>query len=454
MFKKIIRLFIKKKPSELSVEQAHIIPRAKHNISRSAFSDNSLKVLSRLHKAGYSAYLVGGSIRDLVLGKPPKDFDIATNAHPEDVKKLFSNCLLIGKRFRLAHIRFGRDIIEVATFRSGELSNEQFQDSHGMILRDNMYGTIEQDVMRRDFTLNALYYNIADFSLVDYVNGLQDIQNHVIRMIGDPVTRYKEDPVRMLRAIRFAAKLDFTIAHETAEPIKELAVLLTKISPSRLFEEYMKLFLLGAAVKTYNYLLEYDLLKYLFSSLLAPQDDFDNKFIYMALENTDQRIREDKPLSPAFLLSVFLLPWILREVKIKTSLGVHKESIAWNHAIDCALQAQQSSVAIPRKIIISIREILDLQYKLDVNRSVKKIAWVMEHPRFRAAYDIILLRAQAGDSFAATLEAWWTKYLAVDEEEQLEMLKDLKKKAGRKSKSRFRKSTKGKPNSLKASNDN
>ena len=435
MFNKIIRLFRKKKPASRDGSTALIIPRAKHKVSRSDFSEGSLKVLNRLHKAGYSAYLVGGSIRDLVLGRVPKDFDIATNAHPEEVKKLFSNCILIGKRFRLAHVRFGRDIIEVATFRSGAQDGGQFQDQHGMILRDNLYGTLEQDVMRRDFTINALYYNIADFSLVDYVDGLQDVKSGIIRMIGDPVTRYKEDPVRMLRAIRFAAKLDFVLAPATAQPIKELAYLLGKISPSRLFEEYLKLFLLGAALKTYAYLLEYDLLQYLFPQLLIHSDEFSKKFIHIALQNTDSRILEGKSLSPAFLLVVFLLPDILKDVKAALHKGV-KDTIAWMIAIESCLNSQQSSVSVPRKFVLTMREVLELQYKLDTNRTLKKVATIFEHPRYRAAYDIILLRAEAGDHAAELLATWWTTYTTASEEQRLVMLKECRKILPKKYKSK------------------
>jgi len=255
-----------------------------------------------------------------------------------------------------------------------------------------------------------------------------------IRIIGDPVTRYKEDPVRMLRAIRFAAKLDFSIEPSTAGPIKELAHLLKKIPPSRLFEEYMKLFLLGSAVKTYEYLTDYGLLSYLFSNLIAPQDDFDNKFIHIALANTDCRVINDQGLSPAFLISVFLIPQLLKLVKQAIEQEEFtSESSCWMLSIEAVLNIQQATIAIPRKFSGTIRDILELQYKLDFNRTPKKIIGVFEHIKFRAAYDMLLLRGQAGDEEAEELAQWWTTYMGLEPEQRLEILKDVKKKATRKS---------------------
>src|SRR5690606_33324797 len=243
-----------------------IIPRAEHPISRANISSNALKVLYRLKNAGYSAFIVGGGVRDLLLGRHPKDFDVVTDALPEEVDRLFRNCRLIGRRFRLAHVRFGRDVVEVATFRAtgnGE-DDARLHDETGRILRDNVYGTIDEDVWRRDFTVNALYYNIADFTLWDYTTGLEDIKSRTLRLIGDPETRYREDPVRMLRAVRLAAKLDFTIAPGTAEPIPRLAPLLADVPPARLFDEVLKLFQSGHAVRSFDLLREHGLFGYLF----------------------------------------------------------------------------------------------------------------------------------------------------------------------------------------------
>ena len=241
------------------------ISRNEHNISRKNISENALKVLYRLNKQGYEAYLVGGCIRDLLLGKKPKDFDIATNATPEQIQKVFRNCRLIGRRFRLAHIMFGKEIIEVATFRGdhdgqSEQTNISKRSQSGMLLRDNVYGTIEQDAIRRDFTMNALYYNVKDFTIRDYCGGLNDLKNGIIRLIGDPQTRYREDPVRMLRTIRFAAKLNMKIDQATADPIKTLAPLLKNIPSARLFDESLKLLQSGHGYNTYILLKQYQLL--------------------------------------------------------------------------------------------------------------------------------------------------------------------------------------------------
>ena len=253
--------------------QPTIVSRGEHNISRANISPSALKVLYRLRDSGYQAFLVGGAVRDLLLGLHPKDFDIATNAHPEDVRRIFRNCRLIGRRFHLAHVRFGHEIIEVATFRAAhtevdedhgvdEVSHRKIDDS-GRILRDNLYGTIEEDVWRRDFTANALYYNIEDFSIWDYVDGVPDANDRVLRMIGDPETRYREDPVRMLRAARFAAKLDFTLHPGTEAPIHRLAYMLDAMPSARLFDETLKMMLAGHAAHSFEWLIRLDLLPHL-----------------------------------------------------------------------------------------------------------------------------------------------------------------------------------------------
>jgi len=297
-----------------------IIPRSEHNISRQFISDNALKVLNRLNKQGYEAYLVGGCVRDLLLGLAPKDFDITTNATPEQVQKSFRNCRLVGRRFRLAHIIFGKEIIEVATFRGGheehidKSSSQTISDNmskrsqDGMLLRDNVYGTIEQDAMRRDFTINSLYYDVKDFSIRDYCNGVEDLKKGIIRLIGDPTTRYQEDPVRMLRAVRFAAKLDMTIEHRTAEPIKRLAPLLSNIPSPRLFDESLKLLQAGFGYQTYLLLRKYNLFTYLLPAIarFMPNDKEIVKgtlshvelMIEQTLKNTDYRIINNQRINP------------------------------------------------------------------------------------------------------------------------------------------------------------
>ena len=299
-----------------------IIPRSEHHISRADISENALKVLYRLKKSGFAAFLVGGGVRDLLLGGHPKDFDLVTDAHPEEVRRLFRNCRLIGRRFRLAHVHFGREIIEVATFRAAADGGDHTDRSHshsGRILRDNVYGTIDEDIWRRDFTVNALYYNIADFSVWDYTSGLSDLRDRKLRLIGDPMTRYREDPVRMLRAMRFAAKLDFDLADETAGPIGELGDHLSDVPAARLFDEVLKLFQAGQALKSFELLLEFDLLRYLFpatdAALKADDGGAAARLIRAGLANTDERIAQDKSITPMFLYAVLLWPAIKRSAE-------------------------------------------------------------------------------------------------------------------------------------------
>ena len=290
----------------------HIIARSGHTISRANISESALKVLYRLKSSGFEAFLVGGGVRDLLLGREPKDFDIATDAHPEKVAGLFRNSRIIGRRFKLVHVRFGREIIEVATFRS-EHEEGDFNENHaadGMIISDNVYGTLEQDAWRRDFTVNSLYYNINDFSVVDYTTGMADLESGVLRVIGDAEQRYIEDPVRMLRAIRFAAKLGFRIHVDSEQPLTELGERLESVPPARLFDEILKLFLSGNAVGTYELLRHYNLFRYLFPMTDACLEEEENSFphtmVLRGLENTDARIAVDKPVTPAFLFAVLL----------------------------------------------------------------------------------------------------------------------------------------------------
>jgi len=300
-----------------------IIPRDQHSISRKEISENALKVLYRLNKAGYEAYLVGGGVRDLLLGRKPKDFDITTNATPEQMRKLFRNCRLVGRRFRLAHVMFGPEIIEVATFRGHHSGHEaddavatpqapvaSLQAHNGMLLRDNIFGSIEEDAQRRDFTINSLYYNVADFTVRDYTGGMRDLQDGIIRLIGDPETRYREDPVRMLRAVRFAAKLNMTVDGATAEPIPRLASLLHDIPAARLFEESLKLLQAGYGEPTYRLLCEYQLFQPMFPlisrNFTELGDSHMERMVTQVLKNTDQRIHSDMRVNPAFLFSAML----------------------------------------------------------------------------------------------------------------------------------------------------
>lgn len=366
---------------------------------------------------------MGGCLRDILLNQKPKDFDIVTNASPENIKKLFRNCLLIGRRFRLAHIRFGREILEVSTFRA-QSKKKSFKHrkiaTHGMLLRDNVYGTIEEDVWRRDFTMNALYYNIADFSLVDYCGGLADIQNKIVRIIGEPRLRYQEDPVRLLRAIRFAGKLDFQLDAATAEPIQELAPLLRHVPPARLFEEVLKLFHHGQALKNYQLLQQYHLINELFPR--PEQDEFDDtadRLLELACKNTDKRIQQGKTVSPAFLFAVFLWPTV--QTKAQQLIAQHTPTfIAYQHAVSYALSKQQKLITIPRRYSTTIREIWDLQHRL-LQRRPFMLHRLMNHPRFRAAYDFLLLRAKMKE-IDVEIAHWWTRFLEADDDTRKQLI--------------------------------
>lgn len=403
-----------------------IIPRAEHIITRNAISSNALKVLYRLHNEGFSAFLVGGCVRDLLLGGRPKDFDVATDASPEEVRKLFRNSRIIGRRFRLVHVVFGPDTIEVATFRTHHDNAEahEGQKSHqGMILRDNVYGSIEDDVWRRDFSINALYYNIADFSVIDYTGGMQDLQQRMIKMIGQPEQRYQEDPVRLLRAIRFMAKLNLNISSETEEPLLRLSHLLDSVSSARLFQEVLKIFQGGALLQTVKLLQKYHLFAKLFpqtaETLHKPET---MQLLELALRNTDARIKEDKTVSPAFLFAVFLWHPITQQTMHYEEEGL-PPPVAIDKAIRSIMGKQTQKLAIPRRIIISVREICVLQYRF-VHRYGKRPFRLLAHPRFRAAYDLLILRSQAGEHIQE-LSQWWQQFHEADETTQNQMLKKM-----------------------------
>ncbi len=398
---------------ETKKPQPRVIPRPQHNVSRSDISKSALKVLYRLKGAGYQAFLVGGGVRDLLLGLHPKDFDVATDARPNEVRDLFRNCRLIGRRFRLAHIHFGREIVEVATFRGTSDDNHGTHelDSTGRILRDNVFGSIEEDVWRRDFTANALYYNIDDFSLWDFVGGMDDVKNRVLRLIGDPAVRYREDPVRMLRAIRFAAKLDFKIEAKSESPLTEFGSLLAEVPPARLFEEVLKLFLRGSAFRCYELLRRYDLLRYLFPQTedsLHASPVFE-QLIRHALLNTDTRVQEDKPVTAVFLFAVMLWHPILKRAEVLVE-EEHLGRIAALHmATGQVAQDQQAHVSLPRRLVAPMRDILSLQPRFE-NHQRQRVNRLIHHPRFRAAYDLMLLRAEAGE-IGSDIASWWKQRL-------------------------------------------
>lgn len=408
----ISRLWGKKKAAG-SESNLQVIARDNHNISRDNISENALKVLYRLHKAGHQALLVGGSVRDNLLDLHPKDFDVATDATPEAVNKLFRNSRLIGRRFKLVHVVFGRDVIEVATFRAPPQQEHSAKvaatGDQGMILRDNVYGSKDQDAMRRDFTINALYYNIADFSVHAYAGGWQDMQQRQIRLMGDPETRYREDPVRMLRAIRFAVKLDFDIEQDTAAPIRAMAPLLQQIPAARMFEEVLKLFLHGRALDTLQLLRDYNLFEPLFP--LTEQCLHDDpqmlEMVENTMRNTDVRIRSGKSVTPYFFLASLMWAPLLRVKKEFEDKGLPPHP-AMQQAADRILSQQAKCTAIPKRFSIPMREIWEMQLRLPKTQS-KRVREVATHPRFRAAYDFVLLREQSGEDLGG-LGDWWTRY--------------------------------------------
>ncbi len=401
-----------------------VYSRAEHNVSRKMINPSALKVLYRLRDEGYQACLVGGCVRDLLLGREPKDFDVVTDAHPEDVRRIFRNCQLIGRRFRLAHVHYGEDVIEVATFRSLQSLDDSDDRvvQNGRIIRDNAYGTIEEDAFRRDFTVNALYYNINDFSVVDYVGGMVDHQAGLLRLIGNPVDRYREDPVRMLRAIRFAVKLGFTLAPECATPIPALSHLLRDISAHRLYEEVLKLFLAGYALQTFEQLRHYRLFSVLFpqtdACLAHESQGFPHTFICKALESTDQRLRDDKTTSPCFLFAALLWEPVRAMARL-AMLDGEEEQMAYQEAASAVISRQAKRVAIPRGIIQQAREVWLLQCRFDDTAGSRPFR-LLGHPRFRAAYDFLLLRAEA-DDIDSELAQWWQHFVAANDTERKSM---------------------------------
>ncbi len=407
------------------MDSTYIIPRTKHSISKTDISNNAIKVLNRLISSGFQAYLVGGSVRDLLLHKAPKDFDVATNATPNEIKNLFRNGRIIGRRFKLVHILFHREIIEVATFRGHDaVDDSQQTNERGMLVRDNVYGTLDEDAWRRDFTINSLYYNIDDSSIIDFTGGVKDVQKKLIRMIGDPVTRYKEDPVRMLRAIRFSAKLHFKLAPETEAPFPDISQLITHVSNSRLFDEITKLYQCGEAETVQKLLIQYGLFKHLcpLTDALFNTEYPVNALLGIALENTDIRIRDNKPVTPAFLFAVLLwFPMIDLSRKLQSS-GMDPLP-AIEKSMSLTIAEQNRIISIPKRYSQVIREIWLLQYRFS-KRLGGRAFNLLQHPRFRAAFDFMALRALAGDE-SMELAQWWTTFQEVDEAEQTNMVKLL-----------------------------
>lgn len=437
MLKKLFQSF---RPPMLKPQQhvrttPEVLSSSQHSLQRHQFSRHAVSIVERLQSAGYQAYLVGGCVRDLLLGIVPKDFDVATSATPEQVRAQFRNARVIGRRFKLVHIQFGREIIEVATFRAHhpqeeeEASQVASRHESGRILRDNVYGTLEDDAQRRDFTMNALYYDPVSERILDYANGVHDVRNRLIRLIGEPQQRYKEDPVRMLRAVRFAAKLDFGIEKHTATPIRGLAPMLRDIPAARLFEEVLKLFLNGNAEQTFEMLVDLQLFDPLFpesAHALEHNPTYTHSLISQALVNTDLRVHQGKPVTPAFLFAALLWP-ALPPMALRLQERGMPPIPAMQEAAHLLISEQCQRVAIPKRFTIPIREIWDMQERLP-RRSGKRADQLLDHPRFRAAYDFLLLRESAGEQTGG-LGHWWTEYQEVNDSERRAMIRGLGNKA-------------------------
>ncbi|MBI4356418.1 MAG: polynucleotide adenylyltransferase PcnB [Gammaproteobacteria bacterium] len=396
---------------------------------------NVLKVLYRLVNAKFEAYLVGGGVRDLLLKKYPKDFDVVSNATPEQIRKLFTNCRLIGRRFRLAHIYFGKEIIEVATFRSNVppqgAKEHEFKMESGMIVRDNIYGTIEEDAQRRDFTVNALYYNIKDFSVLDYTGGITDLNRRLLRLIGKPQERYQEDPARILRAIRFAAKLGFQLESQTRDAILETKHLLKQVPRARLFEEVRKLFGEGYAAPCFELLLEYDLFGTLFPQTYAcllqeGQRGKTYQLLNGMFENADERVVQQKPVTPAFFFAVLLWTVLSKQIAKHQRQKRKKWRSAFELVASDVLDQQMSCVAIPRHFVLRMKDIWFLQEVL-VARDLNRILDCFHHSSFRAAYDLLTLRSQMEEEALREPVKWWTRFQSLSDEGRNAMIANLKR---------------------------
>lgn len=411
-----------------------ILQRDEHGVSRKQIDKAALDVLYELNRAGYDAFLVGGGVRDILLGLEPKDFDVATNAEPEQIKAVFNRrCRLIGRRFRLAHVFFGRNVIEVATFRgSGEaqlapshnrkqLNHTRAFDQAGKLLRDNIYGSIEEDAWRRDFTVNSLYYSVKDFSIIDYTGGLDDIEKGQLRLIGDPEMRYREDPVRMIRAIRFAAKLGFEIEPNTKAPIYELGHLLKDVSHARMFDEVLKLFHSGVAIEVFEKLRHFGLFTYLFPQthhvLSQEAEGFPRMLVVEALKSTDHRIQNEMGVNPAFLFASMLWEPMLQKMEQHLAEGFARQDALFAAASE-VIDHQIFSTSIPKRFIGQIKDVWSLQFRL-VNRQGNRPQRLREHPRFRAAYDFMGIRLAAGEDSVREVYDWWTEYQALEGVDQV-----------------------------------
>lgn len=429
MIKKFLqKVFSKREKAAIAINQAdvgattaNVISAKTHKIDRNLISPAALKTCEGLQKAGFQAYIVGGAVRDLLMQYKPKDFDVATNATPEEVYKIFRRSRIIGKRFRLVHVMWGNETIEVSTFRGHHQNTGDAKTADsGRIIRDNIFGTIEEDAVRRDFTANALYYDAATEKVLDFHNGVADLKAKLLRMIGDPVTRYQEDPVRMLRAVRLSAKLGLKIEAKTEAPIRKMADLLQDVPPSRLFDEMLKLFLSGHAVESINALraqhLHHGLLPLLDVVLEQPMGE---RFVMLALKNTDDRILNGKSSNPSFLFATLLWHEVLAAWHTYQQQGnppIPALHMAMNEVID--IQAEK--MAIHNRFTATMKEIWAMQPRFE-QRAGKRPYALLTHPRYRAGYDFLLLRCASGE-LPEDIGEWWTVFADASTETRTAML--------------------------------
>nr|WP_217345603.1 polynucleotide adenylyltransferase PcnB [Noviherbaspirillum sp. L7-7A]MBV0879906.1 polynucleotide adenylyltransferase PcnB [Noviherbaspirillum sp. L7-7A] len=411
MIKKLIRRILGKPQQAADPTQPVVLGPQEHGINPELVSNNAIRVTQTLQQAGFKAFLVGGAVRDLLLGVKPKDFDIATNATPEQVKALFRRAFIIGRRFQIVHVMFGQDLLEVTTFR-GAAKEAAPKDEHGRVLRDNTFGEQHEDALRRDFTINAMYYDPATQEVLDYHGGMADIRNRTLRMIGVPEERYREDPVRMLRVVRFAAKLGFEIDPSAQAPIPVMAPLINNVPAARVFDEMLKLLMSGQAMACLERLrsegLHHGLLPLLDVVMEQPLGE---RFVRLALDNTDLRIRQGKPVSPGFLFASLLWHQVLEKWRAYQAAGEFPIP-ALHQAADDVLNGQTEKLALQRRIATDMRDIWAMQPRFE-RRSGKSPYKLLEHPRLRAGYDFLLLRCESGELDAEAGE-WWTAFMEAD----------------------------------------
>ncbi|HZP91440.1 MAG TPA: polynucleotide adenylyltransferase PcnB [Burkholderiales bacterium] len=444
MIRKLLRRILPRRTSRDPALEPLAIPKSEHGVARESISRCARKVTSSLQAEGFSAFVVGGAVRDLLFGLEPKDFDVATDATPEQVRAVFRRSRIIGRRFRLVHVMCGDEVVEVSTFRAKHLvaeGEEAATDQHGRVLRDNVFGTQAEDATRRDFTINALFYDPSTETILDYCSGLADLEAKRLRMIGDPESRYREDPVRLLRAVRLAAKLGLKIEAHTRAPIRRLAPLLKNVPAARVFEEMLKLLLSGHSAKCVRQLREEGLHHGLLPMLdVILEQPLGERFVMLALERTDERVRRDKPVSPGFLFAALLWHEVLAAWKQAEQEGLNPMPALFR-AMDEVLDEQSENLAIPRRFGADMKEIWALQPRL-LNRSGRRPYVLLGNPRFRAAFDFLLLRCDSGE-VDPEIGQWWTRFQDASEEERAGMLLPAAAGSGRRRRRRRRKGAKG-----------